>query len=158
MHENLKSEEVDEFPFFGYNPRGEGKEGKRNATVNRELCIDDASMHWPNHGESITQPAGESTPEDANEADGRHDGGDLLLGQPCGFEEETSELQRGPWQASETTLDHQDEESGCVAQELRERLEFRDDYVLAGNTNIFHSHWRRIDAEVDHWCKGHDHN
>merc|ERR1719330_435139 len=107
-------------------------------------------MHRPNADQCITQPAGEATAEDAYETDGRHDGGDLLLGQACGFEEETSELQGGPWQASEAALDHQYEESGCVPQERPECFELREDDVLAGWRQSPNSHRRRPHAQVDH--------
>merc|ERR1719491_182511 len=58
MHKNGQSHEVREGVLCGgRNCGGECEKGEWNATVNRKLCIQNASMHWPNRGKVITQPA-----------------------------------------------------------------------------------------------------
>merc|ERR1719384_1030403 len=113
-------------------------------------------MHWPNHGEPIAQPPREPAPDHGDDADGGDDKGGLLLGHPRGFEEETSEGQGRPWQASETPLDHQDEESGSAGQESPERLELRKDSVLAFADNVLYCDRRRPHFEINHRGEGHD--
>merc|ERR1719195_1392499 len=95
--------------------------------------------------QKITQPAGKTAAKDADDADRKHDFGDLIIGQACGLEEQSAESQSSEGEASEETLDNQDGESGCARQERPESLELREDDILAFTHDVLRGHW----------CKGH---
>merc|ERR1719422_2537475 len=99
--------------------------------------------------EIVAQPTREPASEDADKTDGSQNRCDFSFCHTCSFEEEASELEGLPWNASETSLDHQDGEGG-FAEKSHEPFDLCDALVLATDGGcLLHSHRWHLHEAVD---------